>query len=492
MVLDKMTLTKKIRFGFGFILLLLVVVGLWSVLNINKIINYAQETAEIQNQIVVLYQIKGEHLEWENHINSALIKNKQEHLSADLDNIKNSFTEWYYNEERLKIEELVPSVKEFLHDIENYHKVIIETGIEIEAAINEGTIDAMQRANTVFDIKTIPNLDGFIDILDLTINTYEAKTAEHNKNILDSQFKTRNYVVIVSLLALLLGIVIVVFLIRNVRNFINDSVKVLNSSISEISVSTHQLSSSQSETSVSVNQTTTTMEELQQAINESNQKANYISKITQNAEQISENGQNSVNETINGMNKIRSQMEGIAESVVKLSEQSQTIGEIINTVADLAEQSNLLAVNASIEAAKAGEYGKGFTVVAQEIKSLAEQSKRATVQIRSSLNDIQKATGSAVMATEQGNKIVESVVEQSAEASVAINEMTESISEVSQAVIHVVASRQQQYIGIEQVTLAMENIQDVSYQNVDSAKQLEKSAQNLKELWERLILLIEE
>src|SRR5207302_9134131 len=113
---------------------------------------------------------------------------------------------------------------------------------------------------------------------------------------------------------------------------------------------------------------------------------------------------------------IQSQMESIAESIVRLSEQSQSIGEIISTVNDLAEQSNLLAVNAAIEAAKAGEQGKGFTVVAHEVKSLAEQSKQATSQVRAILSDIQRATNGAAMAVEQGAKAVEEGVRQSAEA----------------------------------------------------------------------------
>src|SRR4030067_173625 len=104
------------------------------------------------------------------------------------------------------------------------------------------------------------------------------------------------------------------------------------------------------------------------------------------------------------MHRIQEQMESIAQSIVRLSEQGQAIGEIIATVNDLAEQSNMLAVNAAIEAAKAGEQGKGFAVVAQEVKSLAEQSKQATAQVRTILGDIQKATSGAVMATEQGSK----------------------------------------------------------------------------------------
>ena len=133
-------------------------------------------------------------------------------------------------------------------------------------------------------------------------------------------------------------------------------------------------------------------------------------------------------ESIEVMNRIREQMESIAESIVRLSEQGQTIGEIIATVNDLAEQSNLLAVNAAIEAARAGEQGKGFAVVAQEVKSLAEQSKQATAQVRAILGDIQKATNSAVMATEQGSKAVEAGVAQSTQAGEAIRLLAESIS----------------------------------------------------------------
>ena len=134
-------------------------------------------------------------------------------------------------------------------------------------------------------------------------------------------------------------------------------------------------------------------------------------------------GRKSVESAIEGMQRIREQMESIAESIVQLSEQSQAIGEIIATVNDLAEQSNLLAVNAAIEAAKAGEQGKGFAVVAQEVKSLAEQSKQATAQVRTILGDIQKATSAAVMATEQGSKAVEAGVKQSGEAGESIRQL---------------------------------------------------------------------
>src|SRR3989338_4864662 len=108
------------------------------------------------------------------------------------------------------------------------------------------------------------------------------------------------------------------------------------------------------------------------------------------------------------MGVIGEQRQGVEESIMRLGEQSQTIGEIVASVGDLAEQSNLLGVNASIEAVKAGEIGKGFSVVAQEVKALAEQSKQATTQVRGILGEIQKAMTCAVLLAEQGSKAGES------------------------------------------------------------------------------------
>lgn len=273
---------------------------------------------------------------------------------------------------------------------------------------------------------------------------------------------------------------------------ITEGVNVLASSVGEISASTSQLATSSTETAAAVSETTTTMEEVRQTAQAASQKAMYVSEIAQKAAQSSKTGLQSVEETIGEMNKIREQMESIAESIVRLSEQSQAIGEIITTVDDIAEQSNLLAVNASIEAAKAGEQGKGFAVVAQEIKSLAEQSKQATSQVRTILNDIQKATSAAVMVTEQGSKAVDGGVRQSTGANESIRLMSKTISEVSQAVMQIAASAQQQYVGMDQSAMAMENIRQASNQNVDSAKQLEIAAWNLSELGQRLKRIVDQ
>ena len=279
--------------------------------------------------------------------------------------------------------------------------------------------------------------------------------------------------------------------LRSVTTEILEGVNVLASSASEILAATTQVASGASETATAIAETTTTVEEVKQTAQLSSQKAKYVSDSSQKASQVSQSGKKAVEESVEGMNRIRQQMESIAESIVRLSEQSQAIGEIIASVNDLAEQSNLLAVNAAIEAAKAGEQGKGFAVVAQEVKSLAEQSKQATAQVRTILNDVQKATSAAVMATEQGSKAVEAGVKQSTSAGESIRTLADGVAEAAQAATQIAASSQQQLVGMDQVALAMENIKQASTQNVASTKQAETAAKNLHELGQKLKQLVE-
>jgi methyl-accepting chemotaxis protein len=271
-----------------------------------------------------------------------------------------------------------------------------------------------------------------------------------------------------------------------------EGVNVLASSASEILAATTQVAAGASETGTAIAQTTSTVEEVKQTAQVSSQKAKYVSDSAQKATQVAQTGRKSVEAAIEGMKLIQTQMESIAESVVKLSEQSQAIGEIIASVNDLAEQSNLLAVNAAIEAAKAGEQGKGFAVVAQEVKSLAEQSKQATAQVRTILGDIQKATTAAVLATEQGSKAVDTGAKRSSEAGEAIRMLADSITEAAQAATQIAASSQQQLVGTDQVAMAMENIKQASAQNMAGTKQAEIAAHGLHNLGQKLKQLVEQ
>lgn len=270
-----------------------------------------------------------------------------------------------------------------------------------------------------------------------------------------------------------------------------EGANVLGASASQIMSSTSQLAASSSESAAAVSETSTTVEEVRQTAQLATQKAQFVFDSAQKAALISQEGRRSTDDVSAGMERIRQQMEAIAGSMGRLSEQSQTIGQIIATVDDLAAQSNLLAVNAAIEAAKAGEHGKGFAVVAQEVRSLAGQSRQATNDVRTVLHDIQKATTAAVLATEQGTKAVEAGIRQSEVAGSSIESLTDSVTDAAQAATQIAASSQQQLVGVDQVATAMDSIKQATTQNVAGAKQLESAARNLNELGLRLKRIVE-
>jgi methyl-accepting chemotaxis protein len=280
--------------------------------------------------------------------------------------------------------------------------------------------------------------------------------------------------------------------LRRTTKDISEAINLLGSSASEILASTTQVASGTAETATAISETTTTVEEVRQAGQLSSRKAQNVSDIANRVAQVSRDGQKAVGETAAGMRNIRDQMDSIVATIVRLSEQSQSIGGIIASVSDLADQSNLLSVNAAIEAARAGEQGKAFAVVAQEIRSLAEQSKQATAQVREILGDVQKATSAAVMATEQGSKAVEAGVKQSAQTGEAIRVLAEGIGEAAQASTQIAASSQQQVVGMDQIGTAMENINQAGAETAASMRQMETAATNLHELGEKLKGLVEQ
>ena len=273
---------------------------------------------------------------------------------------------------------------------------------------------------------------------------------------------------------------------------IQQGVSILGACASELLASATAQVAGATQTASAVSQTTASVEQVRQTARVASDKARLVADSAQSAARVAQAGRRAAQETADGMGRIRGQMGQIADSMARLGEQGQAIGAIIATVDDLAQQSNLLAVNAAIEAAKAGERGRGFAVVAQEVRNLAEQSRQATGRVRAILGDIQQATGGAVMATEAGGKAVEAGVAQSASAGESIQALSEGVSAAAAAASQIAASSQQQLAGMDQMAQAMESVRQVSGQNADGARQIEAAARDLAQLGQRLQTLTDQ
>ena len=374
-----------------------------------------------------------------------------------------------------------------LAEIAKLHADLEQRQANIIALVQQGkTADAIRLA----EAEMLPVARALTDLAESFRNVQLQQGATQRAELKQTVDRIVIGIALVALLGFALGLGFSLYLSRVITRQLRETITQLGTSSSEILATTTQVASGAAETATAVSETTATVEEVKQTVQLANQKARQVSDSAQQAAQVSQTGRQAVEAMITGMSRIREQTAATADSIVRLSEQSQVIGEIIATVNDLAEQSNLLAVNAAIEAAKAGEQGKGFAVVAQEIKSLAEQSKQATAQVRSILGDIQKATGAAVMATDLSGRAVDAGAQQSDAAGEAIRLLAESIVEAAQAALQIAASSQQQLVGMDQVALAMENIKQASTQNMAGTRQAEAAAQGLHELGSRLKQLV--
>lgn len=285
------------------------------------------------------------------------------------------------------------------------------------------------------------------------------------------------------------------FTFTGLKSFVNrlqEEVNVLTSSGEEIFQAINHTSSATAETATAVTETTTTVEELRQTAQVAAEKAHNVSELSEQTLNTLKNNEQAINETIAKMHHIQERMGAITQSITKLSEHGQAIGEIIDTVNDLAERSHLLAINAAIEAAKAGDQGKGFAVVAQEVRNLAEQSKQSTIQVRSILQDIQNSTSSVVMATEQGTKAVSAGINQSAQASNAMATLSNDVTQAVQAASQIAISSQQQLVAVDQVTTAMNNIQEASHQLLENVHQIETAIKGLNDVSKSLSSIAQE
>lgn len=260
----------------------------------------------------------------------------------------------------------------------------------------------------------------------------------------------------------------------------------LVSATAEILAATTQQAAGAQEQAAAVAQTVTTVDEVVQTSEQSAARARAVADLSQKSLEYGRAGRKVVDDSVQVMENVRDQVESSAESILALAEQAQAIGEIISTVNDIAEQTNLLALNAAIEASRAGEQGKGFGVVAAEVKVLADQSKKATAQVRRILSEIQRATNSAVMVTEDGTKSVNSAMKVIQQAGETIKSLSDIIHEASQAAAQISASASQQATGMAQIHQAMRNISQVTNQNLGSTRQTEQAARDLNRLGERL------
>jgi methyl-accepting chemotaxis protein len=239
-----------------------------------------------------------------------------------------------------------------------------------------------------------------------------------------------------------------------------------------------------------VQQTVATVDELVQTAEQAVERAQDVSGRAHQSVRVSEEGSLAIDSSSAGMTDIRDQVDAIARSILELSQRSQMIKDIVRSVESIADETHLLALNAAIEAARAGEHGRGFSVVAGEVKTLADQSRAATAKVSRILGEIEQSTTAAVLATEEGTKSAQVGAELVGQAGKTIQELAETISTSLLAAEQIAASSRQQAAATVQISQAMRNVDTVMEQNVEAARASEQTASTLTEAARQMKLLV--
>lgn len=250
----------------------------------------------------------------------------------------------------------------------------------------------------------------------------------------------------------------------------------------ELHATTNSQASGAQEQSAAVAETTATVEEVVQTSAQAAERAQQVSDLARDAAEVGLTGQEALSKATATMDLARDQANRVATTILSLAEQAQSIADIITSVDDIAEQSNLLALNAALEAAHAGEHGRGFVIVATEMKSLAEQSKGATVQVRRMLGAIQKQSNDAVLMTESSTRSLGEASAAANDVGSALRTLAEAVTSASQSIAQIAASARQQSGGLQQVNQAMRDVAGVANQNLATTRQVGQAARDLSAL----------
>lgn len=268
---------------------------------------------------------------------------------------------------------------------------------------------------------------------------------------------------------------LIVYLIRQTQ----ESSKRLAQSSNEILSATEQQASGAAQQAASISETTATMEELAATYRQIADNANQVVTMAEASLGSAESGQQAVFNTLSAMESIKTRSQASANKILSLGERSQQIGQVLEIINSIADQTKILALNAAIEAARAGEAGKGFSVVAIEIRKLAESVVDSTSEISQIMMEIQGAANDLVIATEQELKQVQGGVDLANVTGESLDQILEMIEQTTVAAKEISAATQQQKSATDQVVKAMREVAAVAQQTAAGGRQVASSAEQL-------------
>jgi methyl-accepting chemotaxis protein len=270
------------------------------------------------------------------------------------------------------------------------------------------------------------------------------------------------------------------------------AVQETTASVGQLTRAIDQIAKGTQEQALSIEKASTSVGQLNESVTRLSAASREVSNAAQQARLAATSGSETVKQTACGMAAIKSSTNVVAARINELDSYSEQIGTIVEAIDDIAEQTNLLALNAAIEAARAGEHGRGFAVVADEVRKLAERSSRSTKEIAGLIDQVQQGTRHAVSAMEQGAKEVESGFQLAEQAGTALKDILAAAEAAAAQAEHIASAVSQMEGATQQVVSVIDSVSTVVEESSAASQQMAASSQEVTKVIEKVAAVSEE
>ncbi len=480
------TFGQKVGAGFGVVVALSIVIGGVAVFALRSVVASKDRVIAVNAQVLV----DAERLHASRQASAAaargFVLTRDDRYLEDLRTSRDAFDEAL---DRLRLE--VPS-----NDGRAKIDVIRRLGADHTRAIDR--VVALRRTDApldsivrTMDAETVPTRTALNAKIEDLVRFERARLEAARDASTATADSAITLVVLLALAIVILAVVVAIVLSRSLARQIGSAVGQVESSSAELHAASSQLATGAREQATAMSEVGTTMSELLATSRQIAESAQRVSQIADQTARGARAGSGTVDSAHESIALIRRQMDLVVAHMLELGKKSQQIGTVLDIVSELAEQTNILAINATIEAAGAGEAGRRFAVVADEIRKLADRVAGTTKEIRTLIEDVRSAVNTTVMATETGSKTVDAGAAQFAQVSTSFKEIAGLVGTTTDAAREIELSTKQQASAVEQVNSAIASVAQATHETEASSGQTQQTAGQLATLSKDLLRLVQ-
>lgn len=479
------TFSQKVAAGFAISAILTMAIGVVAVVALRNVVSS-------KDQVIT--------------VDSPLIADGEEMRAAAEQKVA-EFRTYLLTGDQRNVDEMTQARAEFTDVLTRLKRTVnsqegrrrLDTVEQAESA-HQGALDrivALRRSNTgqdavlrAFDEQAAPKRAEMIRDIAAFIDLEQHNVQDHKAAASARASTAVGVVVVIAAVAALLAALVAFLLARVLGRQIGTVVGQVQTSSAQLESVASQQASGAKEGATAMSEITTTINELLVTSRQISDSAQRVAKIAEGTAGAARSGDGTIEQASSSVAAIRQQTDLIVGHMLELGQKSQQIGAILEIVSELAEQTNILAINATIEASGAGDSGRRFAVVADEIRKLADRVARSAKEIRGLIDDIRAAVNTAVMATETGSKAVDAGSRQFGEVANAFKHIAGLVATTTEAAREIELSTKQQTTAVEQVNLAISDVAAATRETEASSSQTRQTASQLAVLSTDLLRLV--